>query len=282
MIFRPPDRTALVEFIGSGSSFHVALVREGVDTLICKRPRGARAANADMLAGLERERLALQLASHPSLPSVIRSGTDADGAFLLQTRVVGTSIRELVRSWQAGGQRCSSAFLHHVVCSSLCLLAELHECPGAGEATVLVHGDISPDNVLVDEAGDAHFIDFGHARWRGMPSALAHDARGTLPYLAPEVARAEVLPTQASDVYALAATMLFVCTSARICDAVDEAPMLLEVAERGVRVDMLSGCDDLSAGEKSALARALSFDAAARTQTARAFLNDFEGRAEHR
>jgi eukaryotic-like serine/threonine-protein kinase len=64
------------------------------------------------------------------------------------------------------------------------------------------HGDCTPGNVLVDEAGQVKLTDFGVAR----PTAGEFPAAGTPRYLAPEVWRGEPA-TSGTDVYA--ATVVF-------------------------------------------------------------------------
>jgi len=63
----------------------------------------------------------------------------------------------------------------------------------------LVHGDVSPQNVLVDESGHIKLIDFGLSLLRTETSALIHAAN--LKSLAPERIGGRMLP--ASDLYSL-------------------------------------------------------------------------------
>lgn len=72
----------------------------------------------------------------------------------------------------------------------------------------LVHGDVSPGNVLITEAGDAKLTDFGAARriWGDVTVTESGEVLGTAPYLAPEVARGED-KEPASDVFSLGATL---------------------------------------------------------------------------
>lgn len=67
----------------------------------------------------------------------------------------------------------------------------------------IVHGDIKPDNILLDAAGRPRLCDFGQARGRGTHGR----ALGTQFYMPPEQARGEGLPDPQWDVYAMGAIL---------------------------------------------------------------------------
>ena len=82
----------------------------------------------------------------------------------------------------------------------------------------IVHRDIKPKNILVDEAGEPRLIDFGMARLR---HAWSDDRResdgGTFAFMAPEQARIESPDDRQkvgprSDVFALGAVLYFLLT----------------------------------------------------------------------
>jgi serine/threonine protein kinase len=81
-----------------------------------------------------------------------------------------------------------------------CALAAAHR---AG----IVHCDVKPDNVLIDDAHSAKITDFGIAQAVGDATlSAAGTVTGTPAYLAPEVARGAG-STPASDVFSLGATL---------------------------------------------------------------------------
>ncbi|KIM27272.1 hypothetical protein M408DRAFT_171709 [Serendipita vermifera MAFF 305830] len=77
-----------------------------------------------------------------------------------------------------------------------------------GYYPIIVHGDLKPQNILIDDTGHARICDFGLARLilergsTGLTTTTAH--AGTDRYKAPElVIKPNAKPTVASDVYAL-------------------------------------------------------------------------------
>ncbi len=74
----------------------------------------------------------------------------------------------------------------------------------------LLHCDLKPSNVLLDEQGRTRLVDFGQARLREAASGVL----GTLGFMAPEQAEPRAVPSVRWDVYSLGATAYFLLTGA--------------------------------------------------------------------
>lgn len=84
-------------------------------------------------------------------------------------------------------------------------LAYLHtrepsDAAPSGSVGGIVHGDVAPDNILIDRQGRVYVIDLGNANRAGDPPN--ETLRGKLPYMAPEQC-AQSLPDPRWDLYVL-------------------------------------------------------------------------------
>lgn len=270
-----PSGLTLIEVIGAGTVFHVAVVTEGglrdEDRLICKRLRPRVRDSVEGRAAMVREARFLERASHPALPRLVRVGADSHGPFLLETRTLGASLSAIVEAFRSQGREVPPLLVRHIAREAARTLAELAELRDAEGALDLVHGDIAPDQLLLAPSGQVGFIDFGAARFRGMDASLHTSDRGTLPYVAPEVARGDVPPNAAADVYSLSATLLYLAVAGPLVSTLEPAAMLAIVGERGLDPSLVDNATAFSLAEKEALRRALEPDPSRRFATARAF-----------
>jgi eukaryotic-like serine/threonine-protein kinase len=245
--------------IGSGAIFEVRHFRESGRDLVVKRllPRVRREPPAR--AALAREAHVLTALRHRAVPELVRLGTDEHGPFLVETFVTGTSIRRIVESWAPRGG-VPGRLAAHVTRQAFGALAELAEQQGQNGPLGFVHGDLGPDHVVVDPWGDVRLVDFGASRIADLPAGLTGDERGTLPFVAPEIARGEAPLSATGDVYSMAATALFLASGEPICAAREVAAMLLEVGTRGVRTELWQRARGFRPAERAALAAALAVE----------------------
>src|SRR6185369_2125755 len=90
----------------------------------------------------------------------------------------------------------------HIVCSVLDGLHYAHELRADGTPLHMVHRDLSPENVIVTEDGEAKILDFGIAKANDSISQTQAGAfKGKLRSMPPEQLRGDRVDRRA-DVYA--------------------------------------------------------------------------------
>ncbi|MDP8925264.1 MAG: serine/threonine protein kinase, partial [Chloroflexota bacterium] len=136
--------------------------------------------------------------SHPNVAAVLDIGADHDlgVTFLVMELVLGRTLRE-VRG--AAGTLAPS--------DAVQLVAQVAGALEATHARGVVHGDVTPRNVIVRPDGVAKLVDFGIARVLDANRPIEVRGRyGSIPYLAPEQVHGAP-PDARSDVYALGAVL---------------------------------------------------------------------------
>ena len=138
---------------------------------------------------LREPKLAASL-DHPHVVPIHEAG-EHDGQLYLAMRFVeGSDLRTLLKS--EDGLPLARA---------LAILAEVADALDAAHRRGLVHRDVKPANILVDEDGHAYLTDFGVTLQLGDATETGNIV-GTLDYIAPEQIRGEKVDGRA-DVYAL-------------------------------------------------------------------------------
>jgi serine/threonine protein kinase len=139
---------------------------------------------------LKEPKLAAAL-DHPNVVPIYEAG-EHDGRLYLAMRFVdGDDLRTLLRSGDGLPPE-----------RGLAILAQVAGALDAAHRRGLVHRDVKPANVLVDEDGHAYLTDFGVTKQLGGDTTETGQIVGTLDYLAPEQIRGEDVDGRA-DLYAL-------------------------------------------------------------------------------
>ena len=203
-----------------------------------------------------RERFRVEAATlaslaHPNVVEVRAFVEDDQGAYLAMERVEGPSLRQLLAAYDhlAPEQACG------VLCGALAGLGFAHE-------QGLLHGDVKPENLLVDQAGISKLSDFGQAVPLGSSAS-----GGSTPYLSPEALRGDALD-QRSDLYAMGA-VLYECLSGRPPFVADQPATLVH---RALNEDP-APIEHMPQAMSALVAASLAKDPAGRPQSARAFLD---------
>lgn len=180
----------------------VKILRQGLEE--AQNPHERFEREAKTLAGLK----------GPGFVEIYDYGADSDGGqavlFIVMELVEGASLAELLHSEERlGADR------------AMRIVAEAAEALEAAHRAGIVHRDVKPANILLDEAERVRVIDFGISQLSKGPKLTSTDAvLGTASYVSPEqLRRGEV--TGAADQYALGAVAYECLTGAPPFDSID-------------------------------------------------------------
>ncbi len=164
------------------------------------RPVALKQVPLQEAAALRREFELLREVRHPALVEALDLVFEDDRATLVETRVEGESLEAWAR-WQNPREvlRVLSPVAH--------ALAHMH-------VRGVVHGDVSPGNILVDHSGCAVLIDLGFSSRRGASGSVA----GTPGFIAPERSREGAKLEPSADVWSLGAVITACLTGDRGAD----------------------------------------------------------------
>ena len=165
---------------------------------------------------LEDEARLGMLLKHPNIVRVFDARTQ--GSFILVMEYVeGRSLRQILDRLSAQNSRLPVPAALHVGSSVAHALAHAHEAlDDLGRDLALIHGDVSPHNVLLALDGDVKLMDFGLARASAnLADRPADRISGKYGYLAPEVVlRREA--SQSVDLFALGVVLWECVTGKRL------------------------------------------------------------------
>jgi serine/threonine protein kinase len=138
---------------------------------------------------------------HPHIVPLHDYWRDPEGAYLVMRWLREGSLRDALQNGPFDLR--SAALLLDQVAGALSLAHRNH----------VIHRDIKPGNILLDEDGNAYLTDFGIAKDLNLAanSTQPDMIMGSLDYISPEQARSEPV-TPRSDIYSLGVTMYEVVT----------------------------------------------------------------------
>ena len=207
----------------------------------------------------DREAKVAQRVDHPHVVPVIESG-EADGLpYLAQVFISGGSLEDRI------GQQGRLSLADSVrICTAVASgLDALHN-------EGLIHRDVKPANILLDESDTPYIADFGLAKDRDASVLTkAGQALGSMDYMSPEQIRGEEVSAQ-SDVYGLGC-VLFECLAGKPPFADRQGMRILWAHLQDPPPDLLDERDDVPADVSWALSRALQKEPEERPPTATAY-----------
>ena len=188
-------RYALSELLGAGGMAEVFLAHDRIlgRDLALKVLRENYAKDAAFVSRFQREAVSAAALNHPHVVQVYDQGRSEDGRlYIAMEHVPGGNLSDLIT--RRGPLDPAEAAR---------LASQVAEALGSAHEHGIVHRDVKPQNVLLDEAGDAKVADFGIAVAASTSTTSGTNRLfGTPTYMSPEQAMGEqVGPT--SDLYSL-------------------------------------------------------------------------------
>jgi serine/threonine protein kinase len=160
------------------------------------------AAGQDSLNLLLREGKVLSEFDHPAIVRVFDLDVHEGRPFLVMEYVRGSDLEQYAGRHSFSPRQAAA------------LVARLARGLAVAHARGIIHQDIKPGNILVDEAGQPRLSDFGLARWEHQwaKDNSQQPSGGTLGYMAPEQLADSNAVSAASDTFALGGVLYYLLT----------------------------------------------------------------------
>lgn len=217
-------RYELAERIGGGGMADIYRAHDRTldRDVAVKIMRPAFARDVEFAERFHREAEAMGSIAHPNIVRVLDYGTSADGPFIVMELVTGGTLRDLMRARGRVDQYAAAQ-----------IVAAISDGLEAAHIRGVLHRDLKPDNVLLDDEGRPKIADFGIARLAAATAITrAGEVLGTPQYLAPEQMSGDVVDERA-DVYALGVILYEMLTGTQPTGGTTPS----EIVSRRLRVD---------------------------------------------
>lgn len=142
----------------------------------------------------EKEAQAIAQLDHPNIVNVYRYGQADDLLYIAMKYVSGADLQTILSGYENGGELMEMG-------EGIEIIAAVAEALDYAHGKGVVHRDVKPSNIMLDENGRAYLTDFGLALLTEV--GTQGEIFGTPQYIAPEQAISSAQAVPASDLYAL-------------------------------------------------------------------------------
>src|SRR5437660_3604923 len=149
------------------------------------------AEDQEFVERFRREASSAAALSHPNIVAIFDRGEWQETYYIAMEYVAGRSLKKIVR--EHGALEPAAA---------IDLVIQILRAARFAHGRGVIHRDLKPHNVILDEEGRARVTDFGIARASASDMTLTGSIMGTAQYLSPEQAQGQPV-SGASDLYSV-------------------------------------------------------------------------------
>lgn len=188
----------LVDLLGKGG---MGAVYRGRDTALgrwvaVKVMQSSFGGNPEFVETFRREAQAAAALNHPNIVQIYSFGVAHGQPYMVMELLEGGRLDGMI----AKGELLNDALVFKIG-------VDAAEGLNAAAAINLIHGDVKPENILLDAGGTAKIVDFGLARFRASKEqGGVKGVWGTPYYIAPEKLKGHAADAR-SDIYSLGGTL---------------------------------------------------------------------------
>ncbi|MFA9454977.1 MAG: protein kinase, partial [Candidatus Aminicenantaceae bacterium] len=182
-----------------------------------------------------REAQAVGKLEHPNIITIYEVGREGDSTYIVMQLAKGQSLKEILDS----GKSYKPSEIVELM-ERLCAALDYAHSQG------VIHRDVKPANILIDETGRPYLVDFGVARLEMSTLTTAGSIMGTPSYMSPEQVMGKNVDSRA-DIFSLGVILFELLTNRRPFEgehittvvykiAHEEPPTLSQVRNTGIQM----------------------------------------------
>ncbi|MBW3113919.1 MULTISPECIES: Stk1 family PASTA domain-containing Ser/Thr kinase [Bacillaceae] len=200
---RISGRYRIIKLIGGGGMANVYLAHDVIldREVAIKMLRIDFANEEEFIKRFQREAQSATSLAHPNIVSIYDVGEEDDLYYIVMEYVHGMTLKQYIQQYSP---------VH--VDKAIDIMKQLTLAMSHAHLNHIVHRDIKPHNILLDEDGNVKITDFGIAMALSATSITqTNSVLGSVHYLSPEQARGG-MATKKSDIYSLGIVMFELLT----------------------------------------------------------------------
>jgi len=182
-----------------------------------------------------REAQAVGKLEHPNIITIYEVGREGDSTYIVMQLAKGQSLKEILDSGKS-----------YKPSEIVALMERLCEALDYAHSQGVIHRDVKPANILIDELGRPYLVDFGVARLEMSTLTTAGSIMGTPSYMSPEQVMGKNVDSRA-DIFSLGVILFELLTNRRPFEgehittvvykiAHEEPPTLSQVRNTGIQM----------------------------------------------